>query len=188
MFLAAACCRVLLYFPSFPLILVMFFTIAVFRPFRLNEWLILLIGIIAPFYFFGAWLFITDRSGLVLQQLQIFQPHIIRPANLPLTIITLAITGAAIVAGIFLWQSNSGRMIIQVRKSWGVLFVMLLLLIPAVFIVNDAWPNALLMAAVPASAFVANTFLYPKRNFVPAVIFWVFVALILYNNWIAIEL
>lgn len=178
---------VLLYFSAFPLILVMFFTIAAFRPFRLNEWLILLIGIITPFYFFGTWLFMTDKWSMVLQQLQIFQPHIIRPANLSLTIITLAITGAAIIAGVFLWQSNSGRMIIQVRKSWGVLFVMLLLLIPVIFIVKDAWPNALLMAAVPASAFVANTFLYPKRNFISAIIFWGFVVLIIYNNWIAIK-
>ncbi|MEP7318333.1 MAG: DUF6427 family protein [Panacibacter sp.] len=178
---------ILLYFPTLPLILVMFFTIATFRPFRLNEWLILLIGIIAPFYFFGAWLYITDRSEMALRQLQIFQLHVIRPANLPLTVTTLAITGAAIIAGIFMWQSNSGRMIIQVRKSWGVLFLMLLLLIPSVFIIKGAWPGALLMAAVPASAFVANAFLYPKRNFVAAIIFWVFVALIIYNNWVAVK-
>ena len=158
---------VLLYFPSFPLILVMFFTIAAFRPFRLNEWLILLIGIIAPFYFFGAWLFITDRSGLVLQQLQIFQPHIIRPANLPLTIITLAITGAAIVAGIFLWQSNSGRMIIQVRKSWSLLLA--LLMVSVLIILVNPGNNYLhwLPVVLPLAAFHGAAYYYPTGRWFP---------------------
>ncbi|HXL54731.1 MAG TPA: hypothetical protein VN958_00650, partial [Chitinophagaceae bacterium] len=41
---------VLLYFPACPLILVAFFALASFRPFRFNEWVILLIGIFTPFY------------------------------------------------------------------------------------------------------------------------------------------
>ena len=178
---------VLLYVPSFPLFIVIFFALATFRPFSLNEWLILLAGIITPFYFITGWLFLNGNLNTTLQQLQIFELQIIRPQNLALIIATFSVAATAIIAGIFLWQSNSGRMVIQVRKTWSVLFITILCLSPVVFFTKDAWPNALLLLGVPASAFVSNVFLYPKRNLLPALLFWVLIALIIYNNWFAIK-
>ncbi|HRI20475.1 MAG TPA: hypothetical protein PLA68_05955 [Panacibacter sp.] len=179
---------VLLYFPALPLIIVVFFALGILRPFRLNEWLILLLGILTPFYFFAGWLFLNNQLGNIIHQIQIFGPHIVRPANLVLTAVTFAIAGSIIIAGAFMWQSNSGRMVIQVRKTWSFFFVAIVLLAAVVFLVKDAWPNALLLSAVPAAAFVSNTFLYPKRNFVPAIIFWLLVGLIIYNNWFAVKI
>ncbi len=174
---------ILLYFPAFPLILVVFFALASFRPFRPNEWVILLIGILTPFYFLAGWLFLNDKLSLILQQLEIFRLYIIRPASILFTVITFTIVGIAIIAGIFMWQSNSGRMVIQVRKNWAILFVMLILLLPSIYFVNNAWPDALLLTAVPAAPFVSNTFLYPKRNLGPALLLWLLIALVVYNNW-----
>jgi hypothetical protein len=174
---------ILLYFPACLLIPVVFFTLASFRPFRPNEWVILLIGILTPFYFLAGWLFLNDKLNLVFQQLEIFRLHIIRPYNILFAIITFATVGIAIIAGILLWQSNSGRMIIQARKNWSVLFVMLIVLLPSIYFMNNAWPDALLLTAIPAASFVSNTFLYPKRNFGPALVFWLLVALVVYNNW-----
>jgi hypothetical protein len=175
---------ILLYFPVCPLIPVVFFALASFRPFRPNEWVILLIGILTPFYFLSAWLFLNDQLHLVFQQLEIFGFHIIRPSSILFTIITFTTAGIAIIAGIFMWQSNIGRMVIQVRKNWNVLFVMLILLLPAIYFMESAWPDALLLTAIPAAPFVSNTFLYPKRNLGPALIFWLLVALVVYNNWV----
>ena len=181
---------VILYFAAFPLILVVFFTLAAFRPFRLNEWFILLMGILAPFYFLATWLFMNDKLYMALTWFHVFQPHtiIIQPGSMLPVIITFLMAGITIIAGIFSWQSNSGRMIIQVRKNWSVLFIMLLLLAPVVFLVKDMWPAALLLAAVPASAFISNTFLYSKKNIIPAIIFWIIVALVIYNNWFAAKI
>jgi hypothetical protein len=74
-------------------------------------------------------------------------------------------------------------MVIQARKVWSILFIMLIVLLPTVYLMSDAWPNALLLATVPAAAFVSNTFFYPKRNIGPALLFWLFVAVIIYVNW-----
>jgi hypothetical protein len=175
---------ILLYFPACPLVLVVFFALASIRPFRPNEWVILLIGILTPFYFLAGWLFLNDRLHLVFQQLEIFRFHIIRSPNILFTIITLTAAGIAIIIGIFMWQANIGRMAIQVRKNWSILFVMLILSLPTVYFMDTAWPHALLLAAVPAAPFVSNTFLYPKRNLGPALIFWLLVALVMYNNWV----
>jgi hypothetical protein len=94
----------------------------------------------------------------------------------------------ATMAGIFTWQSNSGRMVIQARKVWSILFFMLILLVPTVFFIKNAWPDALLLTTVPAAAFVSNTFFYPKRRIGPAFLFWLFVALIVYVNWFVIKI
>jgi len=174
---------ILLYYPSFPLAFVAFFAVAFLRPFRPNEWIILLIGIITPLYFLAGWLFLNDKFYLITDSLKIFRLVIIRPANLLFTVITFSLAAFAIIVGIFMWQSNSGRMTIQARKVWSILFIMLILLLPTVYLMSDAWPNALLLATVPASVFVSNTFFYPKRNIGPALLFWLFVALIVYVNW-----
>lgn len=179
---------ILLYYPALPLVIVAFFALATLRPFRANEWIILLIGIITPLYFLAGWLYLNDKIEILLNQLRIFQLQIIRPANMLMTITTFAFAGIAIIAGIITWQSNSGRMAIQARKSWGFLFVMLLFLIPVIYFMKDAYPNALLLVAVPGAAFVSNTFLYPKRNFGPALLFWLFIALLIYNNWYLIKI
>ncbi len=97
--------------------------------------------------------------------------------------ITFSLVGIAIAAGVVIWQSNSGRQVIQVRKSWSILFVMLLLLAAVIFIIDNTWPDALLLALVPAAAFVSNSFLYPRKNLFPAILFWALVAVVIYNNW-----
>lgn len=174
---------VLLYYPSFPLILVIFFALGTIRPFRPNEWVILLLGVITPFYFLAGWLFLDDKLKLFSGQLKMFYPHVVTPANLLFALITFGIATVGVITGIYLWQSNSNRMVIQVRKNWMILFTMLLVLVPPVFLIRNLWPDALLLATVPASAFVSNSFLYPKRNVYPPLLFWIFVALIIYNNW-----
>jgi hypothetical protein len=181
-------CSILLYFSSFPLILVALFAVAFLRPFRFNEWIILIIGIITPVYFLAGWLYLHDKFNLVVETFKIFQLTIIRPSNLLFTVIIFAFSAVVTMAGIFMWQSNSGKMVIQARKVWSILFLMLILLLPPVYLIKNAWPNALFLATVPAAAFVSNTFFYPKRNIGPALLFWLFVALIVYVNWFVIKI
>ena len=177
-------CTIILYYASLPLILLAFIALAVFRPFRFNEWLILLLGILTPFYFLGGYLFMNDKLAIILSQLDVFDLQVIRPANLAINIVTFALAGLGIISGIYLWQANSGRMVIQVRKNWIILFFMIILFIPGVYLIKDAWPTSLLLAAPAAAAFVSNVWQYPKSNFVPALFFWALVAMIIVNNWI----
>ena len=179
---------VLLYYAAFPIILVVFFALAALRPFRANEWIILLIGIITPFYFIAGWVYLNDKTPVALQQLQIFQLQVIKPVNILMTVVTYAIAGLAIIAGVITWQSNSGRMPIQARKTWGVLFAMLIFSVPIIYFIKHAYPDALLLATVPGAAFISAAFLFPKRNIGPALLFWLFVALIIYNNWYVIKI
>lgn len=180
-------CTIILYFPTMPLLVFVFIALGIYRPFRINEWLILLLGIITPFYFYAGYLFLNDELQNTLQQLNIFELQVIRPANLLFTIITFSFAALIIISGIYMWQANSNRMVIQIRKNWIILFFMLILFIPGVFFIKDTWPYALLLATLPASAFISNTWQYPRRNLLPAILFWLFIALIIYNNWFVLK-
>ncbi|MEP6844975.1 MAG: hypothetical protein ABI861_03200 [Panacibacter sp.] len=180
-------CTVILYYATMPLILLAFVAVAVYRPFRINEWMILLLGILTPIYFLAGYLFLNDQLEAVLNKPIIFKLQIIRPANLAITIATFIFTSIVIITGAYLWQSNSGRMVIQVRKNWSILFFMVILLIPGVFFIKNTWPDALLLAAPAAAAFVSNTWQYPKKNLLPALLFWSFIAVITYNNWFVVK-
>ena len=48
-----------LFFPSITFIIWILLALMIMRPFRLNEWLLCLLGITTPFYFYAIYLFLT---------------------------------------------------------------------------------------------------------------------------------
>ncbi len=175
----------LLNYTLLPLSIVAFFGLAIIRPFRVKEWFVLLLGLLTPFYFTAGYLFIAGKSDATNYLLNIFEWHIIVPKSLLHTIITTVTTGIIIAAGIYMSQSNSSRMMLQVRKSWAIIFWMFLFLVPAIFFIKDDWPATLLPLTVPSTAFISYALLQPRRNFVPLIFFWLLVAVTVYNNWFA---
>jgi hypothetical protein len=173
---------VLLYYPSICIIPVVFFALGVTRPFKLNEWFVLLMGIITPAYFWCGYLFLTGQLSALKVVAGIFSLQKILPANVQVTGVAFAAAGLLIIAGIFGWRAYNNRMQIQVRKMWSVLFIMLLLFIPSILIIKNAWPAALLLACVPGATFAGSTFLYQKR-LIAALFFWLTIAAIIYVNW-----
>lgn len=181
-------CTVLLYYPALSLVLLVFFALGVARPFRFNEWIILLLGIITPAYFWCGYLFITNQLAPTLQTLTgVLRLHKIIDPGIKHIAIALSVAGVVLATGIFGWQANSNRMVIQVRKLWGTLFVMLLLMVPVLFIVVNSWPYALLLACVPGAAFMGNAFLYSNR-IISAILFWLMVAVVVYINWVPFKI
>lgn len=173
---------VLLYHPSIMVVLACFLAIAILRPFDLTEWFVLLMAILTPFYFLISFLYLAGD----INDLWLYIPEWGMPFRLPPDIrpalATLILLGAVLLAGIYMWRTHSGRMLIQVRKEWSVLLFLLLSLAPAMFISKDAGYEAGLLAMVPAAAFAANLFFYPRKVWFLFIIFWALVALAIYNN------
>lgn len=174
---------VLLYYPLLPLTVIIFFALISIRPFRITELLILLSGIITPFYFYACYLFFNDKLSLILAIKDVFEWHVIKPENLILAVITFTACGLAILYGVYLTYTNSNRMVVQVRKVWLILFFMLMLFVPVIFFIKNSWPYILLILAVPAAAFTSYGFISPKKNIIPAIFFWLLVGITFYNNW-----
>lgn len=174
---------VMLYHPAVTLVPLCLIAIAILRPFHLNEWFIMLLGIITPFYLLVSVLYL----GSSLEDIWLYVPEwgvsLKLPAHSPVFISTVILLGILLLAGIYLWRANAARTLIQVRKAWAVLLFMLVVLLPVMFVCKDAGFESGIMATVPAAVFVAGVFIYPRRAWLPAILFWVLVALSLYNNW-----
>lgn len=173
----------ILYFPAIFLVIIAFIAVGSLRAFRTNEWMVLLLGIITPPYFIVAISFLTDHLPAIRQYLPPIQPHGFNlKQNIPM--ITTAVVGLfVIVDGFFSWSANSGKAIMQIRRSWGILLMMFLLSIPLVFIFKEGNFSYLILGLLPAAAVASNTFIYGKSNLYQTIVFWLLIAVIIYNNW-----
>jgi hypothetical protein len=178
---------VVCYHPTAILILVVLFALAVVRPFSLAEWLVLLMGVLVPYYFLFSWLFISDQT----KSFSTFLPSL--QFNLPATqwsaplIAGLSILALVLLTGLYYWQLSNKRMVIQIRKNWGVMAVMLFILLPIPFIFFHAGLESALMALVPLGAFAGNVFSYPRKLILPNILFWLAILVIAYNNWVFLK-
>lgn len=171
------------YHPTAILILVVLFALAVVRPFKLAEWVILLMGILLPYYFLAAWLYLTDSIGNFQQYLPYLQWNLpLVKWNIPLAY-SLSVLFLVLVAGLYYWQLFNNRMVIQIRKNWGAMMVMLLILLPIPFIFLHAGIESAFMSLVPLSAFAGSAFSYPRRLLLPNLLFWLAMTIIAWNNW-----
>lgn len=177
----------LCYHPTIILIAIALFALAVVRPFILSEWFVLLMGLITPIYFFISFLYLYDKMYIFYSTL----PHF--AFNMPIknTDIWLWIKMSSILLtiliGFQIYLNQNNRMIIQIRKNWGIMVVMLLIMLPIPFIFKNGGLDFAILCLVPLSAFIGNVYLYPKKSILPNCIFLVSVVLIIHSNWLLIK-
>lgn len=146
----------LMYFPSVLFLALLLLSLLIMRAFRLAEWIIGLLGIFCPFYLLATWLFLTDRTGLILD-LPVIGFHL--PA-----ITDYKVWGALIanmlffITGWLLLQRTFKKMLIQGRKIWAttVIYVLVAMLIP--LFSGHFSPNYWVLAVLPISLFAGNVF------------------------------
>ncbi|MBC7949475.1 MAG: hypothetical protein H7Y42_16430 [Chitinophagaceae bacterium] len=167
-----------LFVSSLTFVLWIFLAMAVMRPFRLNEWLLCILGITTPFYFYAIYIFFTDKWSwdAFLPHISIGVPSLEQSAWLAASVFLLMLP---FLAGGYYVQDNLRKMLINVRKGWSLLLLYLLtaLLLPFVN-TSDTFENWV-MAMVPMAAFHACTYLYPTVRILPQILFWVTVAFVL---------
>ncbi len=167
-----------LFFPSITFIFWILLALMVMRPFRLNEWVLCIIGITTPFYFYAIYLLITGQWNWqdLLPFVSVSLPLVKQSAWLAGSTFLLVVP---FLAGSYYVQDSLRRMLIQVRKGWSLL---LLYLLGAIFVpfVNssDTFENWV-MAAIPFAAFHACTYLYSAFRVFPLLLFWLTVAFVL---------
>jgi hypothetical protein len=179
---------VMAYHPTAIMVLVVLFALAVVRPFRPAEWVVLLMGVFLPYYFMAAYLFLTNQLSLIKDYLPGigFYLDVVQGADIWYWS-AVGIFSLILLNGFYYWQWQNARMVIQIRKSWSVLMVMLLLLLPVPLIFIGADIHAAILLLVPAAAFASCGFLYPKRLLIPNLLFWLAVVIIVHNNWVLVK-
>ncbi|MEP6674316.1 MAG: DUF6427 family protein [Ferruginibacter sp.] len=169
------------YFPAIAFAALIVFGLIITRPFRISEWLISLFGIITPYYFLLAIVFLTGSwKGYRFPGISVTAPKFNQTGWAMAAIIIVLF---ATVIGFFLMQKNLRRQLLQTRKSWN---LVLLYLLVAVFIpfINDTHTfEYWILCAVPVSAFTACTFFYPERRWFPQALHWIMAAFVIAINY-----
>lgn len=176
----------LFYFPSIIIYPLIWVTLIVIRPFIWREWIISLIGLVLPYLFVVVYYFWTDKVNFLLYD-KIFFPSsdsllslgnqrhsFLAVAGLILVLLVLSIT--TLLRG---WPVNT----ILSRNFLVVLFWLLGLSVLSYTMAPVFNITYLAIAAIPISVFIANYFLMNKRNWIAEIIFMLFLAAIVVENY-----
>lgn len=170
------------YFPSATFILCALLGLMILKPFRLNEIVLLLMGCLTPYYFYGTYLFLTDQLNV-----RSFFPHLSLQvpqvkSNLWVAISTLFLTLPFLAGGFFV-QTHLHKMLIQVRKCWSILLIYLLLAFFVPFVNSNLLFSNWILLAAPFACFHSAAYYYPQKMWVPHVLFVLLTGYILYLQY-----
>ena len=169
------------YFPSLAFIILVISALLFTRPPRVAEWLMPIIGAITTWYFLFAWFFLTNRLySFSLPGFTISYPPISKN-NL-----VYVIGGLIIVLGImggYYVQKNASKQLVQVRKSWTLLVLYLIVAILIPFINTTHTFEYWIIATVPLSVFIGCAFYYPRLRWIPMLLQWILVAFVIYMQY-----
>lgn len=170
------------YFPSMAFTALVVFGLALIRPFKIAEWLIALLGIITPYYFLLSWVFLTDRwKGYRFPGFAVTTPKFSQTSWSYAAIIMVALLA---LVGFFFIQQNLRKQLIQVRKSWNLVFLYLLVAVFVPFVNATHTFEYWILCAVPLSAMLGAAFLYPAKKWIPLVLHWLLVAFVIAVNYL----
>lgn len=169
------------YFPSIAFGLLAITGLIVIRPFRLPEWIILLFGVLTPYYFLVSWLYLTDR----LDEYQVPDVAVTVPVLRETTIgyIALVMIGLLLIAGTSFVQLNLRRQLVHTRKIWGLVFLYLLFSLFIPFLNETDNFEYWLIAALPVSIIASAAFLYPERKWFATIFHWGLVVIVILNAY-----
>ena len=172
----------LIYSPALVFLLILMFALILTRPFRITEWLVALLGFTTPYYFLFVVLFLANQWNWH-KLIPVISFHLPRlPASLWITggIIFLVLP---FLIGAWYVQTNLAKMLIQMRKSWSLLLV--LLIVSVLIILVNPGNNYLhwLPVVVPLSIFHAAAYYYLPGRWLPSLLHWVIFAFVIMLNY-----
>lgn len=172
----------LLYQPAIVFVLFLMFAVFIVRPFRIKEWLIGLLGVTAPYYFLGLLLFLTNQWDWKKIQPDISFSLPPMPGSIFVTI-SIALLVLPFIIGGFYVQNNLSKMFIQVRKSWSLLLVCLLISMLIILINGGTNYVNWSLCIVPLAVFHGAAYFYPQSRLFPAIMHWIIFGYALYVNY-----
>ena len=173
----------LLYLPAMIFLLMVLLALIIMRPFRIREWLVGLLGFTSPYYFLFIVLYLSGHWSWkeMLPRIVLTMPGM--PSSIWITLGIALLVIPFIIGGYYV-QLNLSKMLIQIRKSWSLL---LLFLIVAVIIILINRANSYenwIITAVPFAAFHAAAYYYPAKMTMPRILHWLSFAYVIAVNYL----
>ncbi|HYM93013.1 MAG TPA: hypothetical protein VET23_02665 [Chitinophagaceae bacterium] len=152
--------------------------LVIMRPFQLTEWLLCILGIITPYYFYGIYLFLSNQWSWhrMIPVFSVSVPAVKQSAWVAGSAFLLLVP---FLTGGYYIQDNLRKMLIQVRKGWSLFLLSLLAASFVPFVTNNNSLENWVMAVVSLAAFHSCGYLYSKIKIFPLILFWLSVGFIL---------
>ena len=147
--------------PAILFVVLLFAGLSMFKAFRINEWIIVIIGVAVPIYFYHAWQYLNFGFVSVRFPQLLLQFPINRLNNLKLTI--LVAFSVYVVLGFLYSQQNLRKQLVQTRNAWKLSYVYLFLSAILFFVTTATSEFYQIFIAVPVSLLAATAHFYlPK--------------------------
>jgi hypothetical protein len=171
-----------IYFPSACFIICILLGLMILKPFRFNEIILFLLGCITPYYFYGIYLFLTDRLNFknFVPEVSFAVPQLTNSLWLAISTFLLAIP---FIMGGYYIQTHLRKMLIQVRKNWSIILLYLLLSFFVPFINSHHALQAWMLIAAPFALFHACAYFYQTRKIISSLLFIMAIGYILYMQY-----
>lgn len=168
----------LFFIPSFLLLLLVWFSLMISRPFRLAEWLLAVLGILAPYYFLGTYFFISGHwnYAALFPDLK-WSFHAIHFDYRVFS--ALGIIALLCLTGLYNLQRSYMKLLIQTRKHWSIVlfFIPVAFFIP--FLEGSPGIDMFLMCLLPMSVLSALPLYYLKKSWISNLLSILFIVYIL---------
>ncbi|HET9056560.1 MAG TPA: hypothetical protein VFN30_06915 [Chitinophagaceae bacterium] len=165
------------YVPSLLLLVLLVIALLVFRPFKITEWIVALLGILTPYYFLFVYLFLTDKLNFatILPEVSFNYPDF----KLKWFWARTSLLVFPLLVGMYFVQANTNRMLIQVRKSWALMrFYFLISLFIPLFNSTSAF-DYWILSAIPLACFHGAAYFYPRQSIFPGFLHWLTILFII---------
>jgi Family of unknown function (DUF6427) len=172
----------LLYVPAVAFLLLVLSGLLTMRAFRIREWLVGVLGFTFPYYFLFLFLYLSGHWNWadIIPRIVFTLPAF--PSSIWITLGIVWLIIPFIIGGYFV-QHNLSKYLIQIRKSWNLLLLFLLVALLIILINRvNSYENWIIMA-VPFAAFHAAAYYYPTKTFWPNVLHWLIVVYIFAMNY-----
>ncbi len=171
-----------IYFPSIAFLILVMVGIAIARPFKIQEWIVGLIGITTPIYFFLTFLYLTNKFHTYsFPGFHFSLPHFF---GNKWAFTSLLIVLIATIIGVYFINANINRQVVQTRKSWQLLFLYLFVAMLVPFFNAAINFSYWILLAVPLSPIIAAAFFYPTKKIFPLILHWSMFAIFIILNFI----
>lgn len=168
--------------PAIVFVLLIPFALFTMRPFRIREWLIGFLGVTTPYYFLAIALYLLDKFSFekLIPQVVLDFPAI--PSSISTTISITLLVIPFMIGGYFV-QDNLSKMLIQVRKTWSLLLIFLIISLLIILVNGGNHYVNWICCVIPLAVFHAAAYFYPGRSRMPTILHWLILLFALTINY-----
>ncbi|MGM1428165.1 DUF6427 family protein [Sphingobacterium lactis] len=171
----------LIHFPFIVMLLLIWGSLIIFRPFDWREWFTPLLGVITIYFLLAVAYFWLERMD---EFYQIFIPFTYNlPTRLDMDMNDYFVLIPIVISlggFLFILKDNFFKSVVQIRKSFQLLFIMLVLIFGSFYLNEERSINHFLLAVPPLSIYLAYFFTHAKMKWFYETLYVVILLTIIY--------